>query len=154
MLFSELHYSFMNKALQEAMNAYEQDEVPVGAVVVHNNRIIGRGYNQNENLKDPTAHAEIIALTAAANSLGTNKLVDCDIYVTLEPCVMCTGALLLARIKTLYFGAFDAKYGACGSLYNIPAEKKYNHTMDVYSGLEEEACKQLMQSFFQQKRTS
>jgi tRNA(adenine34) deaminase len=154
MLFAESHYRFMNRALQEAMDAFEDNEVPVGAVVVHNNRIIGRGYNRNEALQDPTAHAEIIALTAAANALGTNKLNDCDIYVTLEPCVMCTGALLLARIRTLYFGAFDPKYGACGSLYNIPQENKYNHKMEVFSGLEEDACKALLQHFFQQKRSN
>jgi tRNA(adenine34) deaminase len=154
MLFSESHYNFMRRALQEAVTAFEEDEVPVGAVIVHKNRIIGRGYNRNEALQDPTAHAEILALTAAANALGTNKLNECDIYVTLEPCVMCTGALLLARIKTLYFGAFDPKYGACGSLYNIPQENKYNHKIEVFSGLEEDACKTILQQFFQKKRSN
>ncbi len=152
MQFSEIQYRFMNLALQEAKKAIEEDEVPVGAIVTFNDKIIGRGYNRNEHLQDPTAHAEIIAITAAANHLKTNKLNDCEIYVTLEPCLMCTGAIILSRIKTLYYGAFDSKTGACGSLYNIPAENKFNHEIKVYSGIEEEACSNLLKDFFKGKR--
>src|SRR5690606_33292481 len=115
MLFTEDTYRFMYAALQEAEKAFEEDEVPVGAVVVHNNRIIGRGYNQIEKLKDATAHAEMIAITSASNNLQNWRLNECSIYVTLEPCVMCTGALLASRIKQLYYGASDIKFGACGS---------------------------------------
>lgn len=154
MLFAEEHYRFMYAALQEAEQAMEEEEVPVGAVVVHNNRIIGRGYNQTERLKDPTAHAEMIAITAAAEHLKENRLTNCDIYISLEPCLMCTGALLHARIRALYFAAFDAKFGACGSLYNIADDGKYNHTIKVYSGLYETESQQLLREFFRKKRSN
>jgi tRNA-adenosine deaminase (EC 3.5.4.-) len=127
MLFSEDIYKFMSAALREAGRAFEDNEVPVGAVVVHNSKIIGRGYNQVEKLNDPTAHAEMIALTAASSFLNDWRLNECDLYVTMEPCVMCTGAILHSRIKNLYFSVFDPKYGACGSVYNIAEEGKYNH---------------------------
>lgn len=152
MLFEENIYRFMYSALQEAETALTYDEVPVGAVVVYNNRIIGRGFNQVEKLKDGTAHAEMIALTSASNYLGDWRLTECDLFVTIEPCLMCTGAILLSRIKNLYFGAFDSKFGACGSLYNIPLEKKYNHTINVFSGIYEEESKSLIKQFFNVKR--
>ncbi len=142
----------MYAALQEAMKAFEEDEVPVGAVIVHNNKIISRGYNQIERLKDATAHAEMIAITSAANRLGNWRLNDCDLYVTIEPCIMCTGALINSRIKEIYFGAFDSKFGACGSIFNIPAEKKLNHHPKVYSGLLEDECLVLMKDFFTKLR--
>ena len=152
MLFSEDQYRFMYAALQEAEKAFEDDEVPVGAVVVHKNKIIGRGYNQIERLKDPTAHAEMIAITSAANHLGDWRLNECDIYVTLEPCIMCTGALLASRIKELYYGASDFKFGACGSIYNLAEESKTNHKIKVYSGILAKESEDLLKSFFDRKR--
>lgn len=152
MLFNEDQYKFMYSALQEAEKAFEEEEVPVGAVVVHNNKIIGRGYNQIERLKDPTAHAEMIAITAASNHIGNWRLNECDLYVTLEPCIMCTGAMLNARINKLYFAAFDSKFGACGSIYNLPAEEKYNHKINVYSGIYSTESERLLKSFFNKLR--
>ncbi len=138
----------MFAALQEAENALEDNEVPVGAVVVKENKIIGRGYDQVEKLKDATAHAEMIALTAAANNIGKWRLDKCSLFVTLEPCIMCTGALLAARIKTLYFAAHDSKFGACGSLYNLAEDGKTNHKVKVYSGIYNEESKKLLNLFF------
>ena len=138
----------MFAALQEAENALEENEVPVGAVVVKDNKIIGRGYNQVERLKDATAHAEMIAITAAANHVGNWRLSDCSIYVTLEPCIMCTGALLASRIKELYFSIFDPKFGACGSIYNLAEDGKTNHKITVHSGIYSEESKKLLQEFF------
>ena len=138
----------MFTALQEAEKALEENEVPVGAVVVKENKIIGRGYNQVERLKDATAHAEMIALTAAANHIGNWRLSECSIYVTLEPCVMCTGALLASRIKELYFSIFDPKFGACGSIYNLAEDGKTNHKIYVYSGIYAEESKKLLEEFF------
>lgn len=148
MIFDETKYKFMFAALQEAEKALEENEVPVGAVVVKDNRIIGRGYNQVERLKDATAHAEMIALTAAANHIGNWRLSECSIYVTLEPCVMCTGALLASRIKELYFSIFDPKFGACGSVYNLAEDGKTNHKINVFSGIYSEESKKLLQEFF------
>jgi len=148
MIFDEHKYRFMFAALQEAEKALEENEVPVGAVVVKDNRIIGRGYNQVERLKDATAHAEMIAITSAANHVGNWRLTECSIYVTLEPCVMCTGALLSSRIKELYFSIFDPKFGACGSVYNLAEDGKTNHKINVYSGIYAEESKKLLQEFF------
>jgi tRNA(adenine34) deaminase len=148
MLFSEDIYRFMYAALQEAENAYEANEVPVGAVVVYKNRVIGKGYNQVESLKDPTAHAEMIALTAASSYLSEWRLSECDVFVTLEPCVMCTGALLHSRVKNLYFSAYDPKFGACGSVYNIAEEGKYNHKLNIYTGIYETESRDLLKRFF------
>jgi len=142
----------MYAAFQEAETAFEEKEIPVGAVIVKEGRIIGRGRNQTERLHDPTAHAEMIALTAAANTIQQERLNNCTLYVTLEPCLMCTGALLLARITAIYFAAFDTKFGACGSLYNLPAEGKYNHTIKIYSGLMEKEAQTLMKNFFKEVR--
>jgi tRNA(adenine34) deaminase len=142
----------MYAALQEAENAFEEGEVPVGAVVVHKNKIIGRGYNQVERLKDASAHAEMIAITAASNNLNSWRLNDCSLFVTLEPCLMCTGAIIASRIPELYFGSFDPKFGACGSLYNIVEEGKYNHTVKTYSGLMSDESSRLLKEFFSKKR--
>jgi len=147
-IFSEDTYRFMFAALQEAEKALEENEVPVGAVVVKENKIIGRGYNQVERLKDATAHAEMIAITSAANHIGNWRLSECSIYVTLEPCVMCTGALLASRIKELYFSTFDPKFGACGSVYNLAEDGKTNHKINVYSGIYAEESKKLLEEFF------
>jgi len=138
----------MYAALQEAEAALEDVEVPIGAVIVHKNKIIGRGYNQVEKLKDPTAHAEMIAITAASHHLGDWRLNECDLYVTVEPCIMCTGALLAARINCIYFAAFDPKYGACGSIYNLAEEGRYNHKIKLYSGILSAESKQLIKKFF------
>lgn len=152
MIFSEEKYQFMYAALQEALKAFEDDEVPVGAVVVHQNKIISRGYNQIERLKDATAHAEMIAITSAANRLGNWRLSECSLYVTLEPCIMCTGAILNSRIDQIYFANYDTKFGACGSIYNIPEENKTNHHIKVYSGLLADECSSLMKEFFEKLR--
>jgi tRNA(adenine34) deaminase len=142
----------MQQALTEAHKALTQDEVPVGAVVVKDNRIIGQGHNSTEHLHDPTAHAEIIALSAAANYLNTWRLVDTSVYITLEPCLMCTGALILARVKTLIFGAYDKKFGACGSVYHIPHDNKFNHTFKIIPQVLAAPSQQLLQDFFKSKR--
>lgn len=154
MLFEEHIYKFMYAALQEAEKALEAEEVPVGAVVVCQNKIIGRGYNQTEMLKDATAHAEMLAITAASNNLASKLLEECDLYVTVEPCVMCCGAILLSRIKNLYFGAFEPKFGACGSIFNIIESNKYNHKPAVFSGVYSDESKYLLENFFRQKRIS
>lgn len=154
MLFSEDKYRFMFAALQEAEKALEDGEVPVGAVIVHNNRIIARGYNQIERLKDPTAHAEMIAITSACNRLDDWRLTDCSIFVTLEPCIMCTGALLASRIDELYFAAFDSKFGACGSVHNLAENGMTNHKLKVYSGIYSKESQALLKAFFSKKRKS
>ena len=148
MIFSEQTYRFMYAALQEAEKALEDNEVPIGAVVVKDNKIIGRGYNQVERLKDATAHAEMIALTAASNHIREWRLEGASIFVTLEPCTMCTGALLASRISELYFASYDTKFGACGSLYNLAEDGKTNHTIKVYSGVYADESKKMLQQFF------
>ena len=152
MLFPEHVYKYMYAALQEAEKALEADEVPIGAVVVFENRIIGRGFNQTEMLKDATAHAEMLAITAASNHLGSKFLDECDLYVTVEPRVMCSGAILLSRIKNLHFATFEPKFGACGSLFNIMESGKYNYQPIVYSGIYADESKNLLKKFFVQKR--
>jgi len=143
---------YMLEALREAQKALEEDEVPVGAVIVHEGRIIARGHNQVERLKDPTAHAEIIAITSAANYLGAKWLNEASLYVTIEPCSMCAGAMVLARIKNLCFGANDPKTGACGSVIDIANHKKLNHHMKVTRGIFETECSSLLKDFFRKKR--
>jgi tRNA(adenine34) deaminase len=144
----------MFAALQEAELAMEEDEVPIGAVVVHQNKIIGRGHNQTELLHDSTAHAEILAITAASNYLNSKYLNECELYVTIEPCLMCSGAILLSRLKKLYFATFEPKLGAVGSVYNVLENNKYNHNIEVYSGIYAEESRHLMQSFFLKKRVN
>jgi len=143
---------YMQQALKEAEIAFTEDEVPVGAVIVHKDKIIARGHNQVERLKDPTAHAEIIAITSAANFLGTKWLNQACLYVTIEPCSMCAGALVLARLKHLYFGAADPKTGACGSVTNIINHGKLNHRVKVSGGILKEQCGSLLKDFFRKKR--
>ena len=142
----------MQEAIKEAIKASDEDEVPIGAVIVHENKIIARGHNQIERLKDPTAHAEIIAITSAANYLGTKWLNGASLYVTIEPCSMCAGALVLARVKNLYFGASDPKTGACGSVVNIVNHKKLNHRIKVVKGILASDCSFLLKDFFSRKR--
>ncbi|HPN88772.1 MAG TPA: tRNA adenosine(34) deaminase TadA [Candidatus Omnitrophota bacterium] len=143
---------FMREALKEAEEAFKKDEVPVGAVIVLENKIIAKAHNQVETLKDPTAHAEILAITQAANTLSCKWLYDCTLYVTIEPCSMCAGALVLSRIKKICFGAKDIKAGACGSIFNIARHKKLNHRMEVKKGVLEKECAFLMTEFFKSKR--
>ena len=142
----------MSEALKEAKQAAREDEVPVGCVIVHKGKIIARAYNQVERLKDPTAHAEMLALTSATNYLNTKWLNGASLYVTIEPCSMCAGALILSRIKNLYFGAKDPKAGACGSVINIIGHKKLNHRIKVTKGILEEECAALLKEFFRKKR--
>jgi len=142
----------MRWAIREAERAFSIGEVPVGAVVVCENRIIGRGHNQTETLLDPTAHAEMIAISAAAATLHSWRLDGCMLYATLEPCAMCAGAMVLARIQTLVFGAFDPKFGACGSLRNIVQDHRMNHRLEVTSGILSAEISKMMKAFFQNIR--
>lgn len=142
----------MQSALKEAYKAKEIDEVPVGAVIFKNGAIIGRGYNQTEQLQDPTAHAEIIAITSAANTLNDWRLTGCELYVTKEPCPMCAGAIINSRIKFLGFGAYDEKAGCCGSLYQICQDPRFNHRTTVRGGILELDCEIILKEFFSAKR--
>lgn len=139
-------------AIEQAMIAEENGDVPIGAVIVHKDQIIGKAYNQREQLADPTAHAEIIALTQAAAFLESWRLGGCTIYVTLEPCPMCAGALVLARMDRLVYGCDDPKTGAVKSLYNIVTDERLNHRLEVTSGVLAEDCSKLLQDFFQKRR--
>jgi tRNA(adenine34) deaminase len=143
---------FMRVAIESAKIAEDNGDVPIGAVVVHEGQIIAKAYNQREQLNDPTAHAEIIALTQAAAALESWRLHVCTMYVTLEPCPMCAGALVLARMDRLVYGCDDPKTGACKSLYNIVQDERLNHRLDVTSGVLEEECSKLLQNFFQFRR--
>ncbi len=143
---------FMHAALAEARLALDEEEVPIGAVVVHEDRIIGRGHNQRETLNDPTAHAEMIAITAAAAQLQSWRLEGCTLYVTLEPCAMCAGAIVQARVDRLVFGATDPKAGACVSLYQITSDSRLNHRIVPTSGVLREECAELLQQFFVKQR--
>ena len=142
----------MKQALKEAEKALEGGDVPVGAVIVCENRIIGRAHNQIELLKDPTAHAEMLAITQAASALTSERLREAILYVTLEPCVMCAGALVLARIKALFYAAPDPKAGACGSIYDIVNDERLNHQIKVVHGLLKEESAALLQEFFKKLR--
>ena len=143
---------WMKAALREAERAFEQDEVPVGAVVVKDGQIVGRGHNLVETLRDPTAHAEMIAITAACETLGDKVLNGCTLYVTLEPCPMCAGAIVWARLSRLVFGAFDEKAGSASTLYNIPQDERLNHHVEIISGVEADQAAALLQAFFQKRR--
>ena len=145
---------YMRMAIDQAFVAEENGDVPIGCVIVFEGRIIGKAYNQREQLHDPTAHAEIIALTQAAESVGNWRLHGCTIYVTLEPCPMCAGALVLARLDRLVFGADDPKTGACGSLYNIVQDSRLNHRLQVTPHVLQPDCQQQLQAFFKQRRQS
>ena len=146
------HERWMRAALELARQAYDEGEVPIGAVIVHDGRIIGEGYNQRESLKDPTAHAEMIAITQSAQSLESWRLLDCTIYVTLEPCPMCAGAIVLARIPTVIYGTTDPKAGACHSLFQITDDARLNHRAAVLGGVLQPECKGLLQDFFAAQR--
>ena len=142
----------MRQAIDQAFIAEGNGDVPIGAVIVYENRVIGKGYNQREQLNDPTAHAEMIALTAAAEFIGNWRLGGCTMYVTLEPCCMCAGALVLARIDRLVYGCDDPKAGACKSLYTIVQDERLNHRIEITSGVLEEKCREQLQEFFRGRR--
>jgi tRNA(adenine34) deaminase len=149
----EIDRRFMQEALRLAERALDAEDVPVGALVVHDGRVIGRGYNQRERLHDPTAHAEMLALTAAADYLGQWRLERCTLYVTLEPCPMCAGALVLARVERLVYGASDPKGGACGSLFEITQDPRLNHRVATVAGVMSEPAADLLRAFFQHRRS-
>jgi len=142
----------MQEAWKEAEIAYSHQEVPVGAVIVYQNKIIARAHNQKEELQDPTAHAEILAIQLAAKYSGSWHLEDIDLYVTLEPCPMCAYATLQARINRLIFGTSDPKAGAAGSILNIVQDRRFNHQMEVVSGVLKKECSLILQKFFQERR--
>lgn len=144
--------TFMRGALKEAEKAAAIGEVPIGAVIVQDDNIIARGHNMTETLKDPTAHAEMIAIRQAASVLGGWRLPRCQMYVTTEPCSMCAGAIVWSRIERLYIGTMDPKGGACGSVFNIPQEKKLNHYVEIEKGILEKECSEIMKTFFKKLR--
>ncbi len=144
--------TFMRMALEEAQLAFSEEEIPIGAVVVCDGRVIAKAHNMREQLKDPTAHAEILAMREAARYLGGWRLHRCDLYVTIEPCPMCAGAIVQARIKNLVFGASDEKAGCCGTVYNLLDEAKFNHRVPVTKGVLQEECAKMMSDFFKRKR--
>ena len=144
---------FMREAMRQAMRAARLDEVPVGALIVHDGQVIARAFNQMETLKDATAHAEILAITQASEALGAWRLEKCTMYVTKEPCPMCAGAIVLSRIERLVFATSDPKMGGAGGLFNITHHPSLNHQVEVVSGVLEAECTQLIKQFFQKKRT-
>jgi tRNA(adenine34) deaminase len=146
------HHGYMQLALREAQQAYDQQEVPVGAVIVHRHRVIAAAYNQREQLRDPTAHAEMIAITQAAESLGSWRLEECSLYVTLEPCPMCAGAILQARIPLVVYGAADPKAGAVDSLFRLLDDERLNHRSHVVAGILADPCGAILTNFFREQR--
>ena len=142
----------MGQALQQAHKAFENNEVPIGAIIVKDHQVVGRGYNQREMLKDPTAHAEILAITAAANTLEDWRLSDCVLYVTKEPCPMCAGAIVMSRLKMVVFGCYDEDKGCCGSLYQLCGDPRLGQKIAVKGGILENESLELIQDFFQTKR--
>ena len=143
---------FMEMALKEARKAKEIGEVPIGAVIVKNGEVIARGYNKRESLKNPLAHAEILAIDEASKILDSWRLLDCTMYVTIEPCAMCAGAIVNSRIERLVIGAMDPKMGACGSVVDLVRHEKFNHRVELVSGVLEEECSGIMKDFFRELR--
>ncbi|PTM07837.1 MAG: tRNA-specific adenosine deaminase [Bacteroidetes bacterium] len=145
---------YMNKALRLANEASERGEVPVGAIIIKGNRVVGQGRNQTEQLNDVTAHAEMIALTAAFQTLGQKYLQGCTLYVTLEPCMMCAGAIVWSKLDRVVIGALDERSGGCGSAFNIAANQRLNHQAEIQYGVLEDECSRILKQFFQKKRKS
>lgn len=143
---------YMEQALKEAEKAYKKLEVPVGAVIVKDGKIIARGHNQKETKTDTTKHAEIIAIQKASKKLKSWRLIDCEMYVTLEPCTMCAGAIVNSRIKKVYIGAMDEKTGAAGSVLNIFEDYKFNHNVEVQKGVKQQECENILKQFFKELR--
>ena len=152
LLSKSTHERFIKQAIRLAEMGARLEEIPVGAVVVKENNVIGRGYNQRESLKDPTAHAEMIAITAAANTIGDWRLTDCTLYVTKEPCPMCAGAIINSRLKMVIFGTYDEEKGCCGSLYQLCGDPRFGNNISVRGGIFEDKCKELLKAFFKTKR--
>ncbi|MBQ1418327.1 MAG: tRNA adenosine(34) deaminase TadA [Firmicutes bacterium] len=148
----ETHEEYMRIAIEEAKIAASLGESPIGAVIVQDGKVVGRGHNTTETAKDPTCHAEMNAIRDAARNLGGWRLPHCSMYVTLEPCSMCAGAIVLARIEQLYIGTADPKSGACGSLRNIVSDERLNHRVEVHTGVLQEECSGLLKDFFKQLR--
>jgi len=147
-----VHQTFMQEAIREAQKAEAIDEVPIGAVVVFQEQVIGRGHNLRETTQDPTTHAEIIAIRQAAQQLNSWRLEGCSLYVTLEPCPMCAGAILQARMERVIYGASDPKAGCVGTLMNLLRDDRFNHQAEVIAGIEQATCSQLLTNFFQRLR--
>ena len=143
---------YMMQALEEAKKALSLKEVPIGAVIVRNGEIIARAHNLRETAKDPTAHAELLAIRQASQALGGWRLIGCDLYVTIEPCPMCAGAIMLSRVNRLIIGAMDPKGGAAGSLMNIPEDERFNHKTEIVTGVLQEECSNIMKDFFRELR--
>ena len=143
---------FMKEALKQAQKAYEKEEIPVGAVIVKDHKIIARAYNEKEYKLDTTKHAEILAIQKASKKLNSWRLTDCEMYVTLEPCSMCAGALIQSRIKKVYIGTMDEKTGACGSVLNLLENYTFNHKVEVETGVLQEDCEKLLKQFFRELR--
>ncbi len=143
---------YMGLAIQQAAVAEDNGDVPIGCVIVCGERIVAKAYNERERLEDPTAHAEILALTQAAAALGSRRLGGCTVYVTLEPCPMCAGALVLAQVDRVVYGCADPKSGAAGSLYNIVQDERLNHRMEVTAGVLGARCGEQLSGFFQRRR--
>ncbi len=143
---------FMKEALKEAKKAYDKKEIPVGAVIVKDNKIIARGYNRKEEKNDTTKHAEIIAIQKASKKLNSWRLIDCEMYVTLEPCSMCAGALIQSRIKKVYIGTMDEKTGACGSVLNLLEDYNFNHKVEVEKNVMQNECENILKQFFKELR--
>ena len=148
----DIHIKFMKKAISAAKKAEKKDDVPVGAVIVCDGEIIATGYNYKENSQSPIDHAEIRAIKRAAKKLGSWRLIDCDIYITLEPCPMCAGAIIQSRIRHVYFGAYDYKAGCAGSILNILCEPRFNHRCEFTGGILEHECASLLKNYFSKKR--
>lgn len=148
----KLKQKFMRAALREALKAGEAGEVPVGAVIVQDGKIIARGKNERETKKDPAAHAEIVAIRKAGKKLGRWNLSDCDIFVTLEPCVMCSGAIIYSRLGTVYYGADDLRFGCCGTVMNLVSDERFNHRAQVEGGILKDECLEPIREFFKEKR--
>lgn len=143
---------FMKEALKEAQKSYKKEEIPVGAIIVKDGKIIAKGHNLKETKTDPTKHAEIIAIQKACKKLQTWRLTGCTMYVTLEPCSMCAGSLIQARIDKVVIGTMDEKTGACGSVLNLLADYKFNHIVQIETGIMQEECKTILQQFFKELR--
>ena len=145
---NELKIKYMKEALKEAQKAYDKEEIPVGAIIIKDNKIIARAYNMKEEKNDTTKHAEILAIQKASKKLNSWRLNDCEMYVTLEPCAMCAGALIQARIKKIYIGTLDGKTGACGSVLNLLEDYEFNHKVEVEKGIMQKECETILKNFF------
>lgn len=143
---------FMKLALKEAQKAYDKEEVPVGAIIVKDGKVIAKAHNLKESKKDTTYHAELHAIQKASKKLNSWRLIDCEMYVTLEPCSMCAGAIIQSRIKKVYIGAMDYKTGACGSVLNLLKDYKFNHEVEIETGIMENECEEIIKNFFKELR--